>query len=125
MSKRTHKDSFDSPRSSQSNLGVSRDRKTLFVDGQRTTINLEHSIRDGLIDICRREEQSLDELCDSIAIRRGQASVTSALRMATLLYFRSMLDESGAARSGPLDRALERLAAGAAASGTGEHRLRA
>lgn len=125
MSTRTHEDSFYSPRSPQTNLGVSRDRKTLFVDGQRTTINLEQSIWDGLIDICRREEQSLDELCDSIAIRRGQASVTSALRMATLLYFRTVLDESGATRSAPLDRALERLAAGAAAPGIGRRRLSA
>lgn len=120
-----HEDSFRSRQASRTNLGVIRDRKTLFVEGQRTTINLEQSFWDGLIDICRREGRSLDGLCASIASRRGSASVTSALRMATLLYFRMTVDGTTSDRSTSLDRALARLAAGAVLPETRERRLNA
>lgn len=107
-----------------SGLEVNRDRKNLLIEGQRTTISLERAIWDALVEICRREEISLDELCDAIAVRRGEASISSALRIAALLYFRNAAESAGRWLA-PLDTALDSLSAGAHGQTGPEERLRA
>lgn len=69
---------------------TTRIRKNLVINGRRTTVSLETAIWDSLTDICRREEISLDELCEATVEHSGPISMSSALRIASLRYFRAM-----------------------------------
>jgi predicted DNA-binding ribbon-helix-helix protein len=46
-----------------------------------------------LTEICRREELSLDELCDAIIAESEGISMASAIRISALEYFRRKRDE--------------------------------
>ncbi len=69
-------------------------RQNLSIGGRRTSLSLEAAVWETLTEICRIEEKSLDELCDSIVRdAAGRVSMASALRLRALGYFR----EAGAA----------------------------
>ncbi len=55
---------------------------------------------DSLAEICRREDMSLHEICSLIDARRQASSLTAAIRVFTLTYFRAAATEDGHARSG-------------------------
>lgn len=88
---------------------VQRDRKNLMIEGRRVTISVERAVWDALVEICRREELPLDELCEMVAIRRRDVSLASGLRMTVLFYFRSLTGQ-GRKPANPLSLALSRLA---------------
>ena len=62
-------------------------RLNLSIRGRRTSLALEAGVWDTLTEICRREETSLDELCESIVAKSKDISMASAIRIRTLEYF--------------------------------------
>ncbi|MBT5267651.1 MAG: ribbon-helix-helix domain-containing protein [Rhodospirillaceae bacterium] len=69
-------------------LSSDRLRKNITIGERRTSVSLERQVWDGLIDICRREEFSVDDLCTDIEKFRRESSMSSSLRVFLLTYFR-------------------------------------
>nr|WP_169400833.1 MULTISPECIES: ribbon-helix-helix domain-containing protein [Thalassobaculum] len=69
-------------------LSRNRQRRNVTLGSRRTSVSLEEQVWDGLTEICRREEVGLDELCTAVEIRRVDSSMSSALRVFLLTYFR-------------------------------------
>ena len=74
--------------------------RNVFIGRHRTSIRLEPAMWDSLAEICRREDMSLHEICGLIDARRQASSLTAAIRVFTLTYFRVAATEDGHARSG-------------------------
>lgn len=55
---------------------------------------------DGLAEICRRENITLHALCDLIDQRRQASSLTAAIRVFIMTYFRAAATEEGHASNG-------------------------
>ena len=65
-------------------------RRNVTLGGRRTSVCLEDHVWEGLGDICRREAIGIDALCTEISLRRVRSSMSSALRVFLLLYFRTL-----------------------------------
>jgi predicted DNA-binding ribbon-helix-helix protein len=74
--------------------------RNVFIGRHRTSIRLEPAMWDSLTEICRREDMSLHEICGLIDARRQASSLTAAIRVFALTYFRVAATEDGHARSG-------------------------
>jgi len=74
--------------------------RNVFIGQHRTSMRLEPAMWDSLAEICRREDMSLNEVCALIDARRQASSLTAAIRVFTLTYFRVAATEDGHARSG-------------------------
>ena len=74
--------------------------RNVFIGRHRTSIRLEPAMWDSLAEICSREDMSLHEICSLIDARRQASSLTAAIRVFTLTYFRVAATEDGHARSG-------------------------
>jgi predicted DNA-binding ribbon-helix-helix protein len=70
--------------------------RTVTVSGRRTTLILDPAFWSGLGEICAREGMTLNELCTTVDRGRGTASLTSAVRVFVLSYFRSATPDAGA-----------------------------
>jgi predicted DNA-binding ribbon-helix-helix protein len=86
----------DTRRGSQSTL-VSRN---VTVSGRRTSMRLEAAMWDALHAICRREGRSLHEMCSLINEQRQESSLTAAIRVFIMLYFRAAATDDGHTRAG-------------------------
>lgn len=62
----------------------------MTLDGRRTSVCLEGHVWEGLGEICRREAIGIDALCSEVSHRRVRSSMSSALRVFLLLYFRAL-----------------------------------
>jgi predicted DNA-binding ribbon-helix-helix protein len=69
--------------------------RTIIVSGRRTTLILDPAFWSGLGEICAREGMTLNELCTVVDRGRGAASLTSAVRVFVLSYFRSATPDAG------------------------------
>ncbi|PWC59501.1 hypothetical protein TSH7_20460 [Azospirillum sp. TSH7] len=83
--------------------------RTLKLSGRDVTIRLEPSYWEGLEEICRREDLTVDELCYDVRDRMEQqgrrssqagVSLANALRVFVVGYFRQAATERGHARAG-------------------------
>lgn len=83
--------------------------RTLKLSGRDVTIRLEPSYWEGLDEICRREDLTVDELCYDVRDRMEQqgrrssqagVSLANALRVFVVGYFRQAATERGHARAG-------------------------
>ncbi|WP_042691986.1 ribbon-helix-helix domain-containing protein [Azospirillum sp. B506] len=83
--------------------------RTLKLSGRDVPIRLEPSYWEGLDEICRREDLTVDELCDDVRNRmeqlarrssRSGVSLANALRVFVVGYFRQAATERGHARAG-------------------------
>jgi predicted DNA-binding ribbon-helix-helix protein len=90
--------------------------RNVTVRGRRTSMRLEASMWEALKEICRRERITLADLCTLVARARSSAlTLTAALRVFIVDYFRSAATEEGHARAGhgggapigPMPRAAE------------------
>ena len=63
-----------------------------MLGDRRTSVSLEDQVWDGLTDVCRREEISIDELCTKIERLRVGSSMSSALRVFLMTYFRMLME---------------------------------
>jgi predicted DNA-binding ribbon-helix-helix protein len=83
--------------------------RTLKLSGRDVTIRLEPSYWEGLEEICRREDLTVDELCYDVRDRMEQqgrrssqagVSLANALRVFVVGYYRQAATERGHARAG-------------------------
>ncbi len=72
----------------------------VIVGGRRTSLRLEPGMWDALTEICRREEMTVHELCGLIDERRRASSLTAAIRVFIVTYFRAAATEEGHANIG-------------------------
>ncbi len=63
-------------------------------------LRLEQTLWDALAEICQREDVSLGELCGRLNERRRESTLTAALRVYVLCYFRVAATEKGHASAG-------------------------
>jgi len=64
-------------------------KRSLVVSGHRTSLSLEDGFWEALKEIAARRNVSLPELVAEIDAARGQANLSSALRVFVLETFRS------------------------------------
>ena len=82
----------DNAKSGQSSL-ISRN---ITIFDRRTSIRLEPEMWEALNHIAEREQCSIHDLCSLIHIRKREAtSLTAAIRVFLMLYFRSASSEAG------------------------------
>jgi predicted DNA-binding ribbon-helix-helix protein len=75
--------------------------RNIAVAGHRTSVRLEPEVWDALKDISRRENCTINILCTLIAARkRANTTLTAAIRVFTMLYYRAASTEDGHARVG-------------------------
>lgn len=83
----------ENPRLDERNSLVIRNVK---VHGHRTSVRLEPQMWDSMIEICRREFCTPDDVCSYVAQRKPpHDSLSSSLRVFILDYFRKSSTEKG------------------------------
>lgn len=63
--------------------------RTVRCGDRRVRLSLETAVWDALADIARREGMTVEDLCAEVDRRRGQASLSSGLRVLALHYFKA------------------------------------
>jgi len=81
-------------------VDLSRSASTLVnrnvtVAGRRTSMRLEPAMWEALHQICTREGKSLKELVTEIDRHRQESSLTAAIRVYLLRYFRAAATDEG------------------------------
>lgn len=89
-------------------------RRNVTIGTRRTSVSLEDHVWDGLTDVCRREGLGIDALCTAVDRHRSRSTMSSALRVFLLLYYRRLavgLEERAPGHDGgdQLQAALDRL----------------
>lgn len=75
--------------------------RNVTIFGRRTSIRLEPEMWAALNDISVREKCSVHDICSLVCIRkREETSLTAAIRVFLMLYYRSASTEQGHARAG-------------------------
>ena len=75
--------------------------RNITVSGKRTSVRLEPEMWAAMREIARREECTIHEICSLIAARKNpQTSLTAAIRVFLMLYFRAATTEDGHQRAG-------------------------
>lgn len=75
--------------------------RNITILGRRTSVRLEPEMWNALKDISRREGCSMHDICSLIHIRKNvRTSLTGAIRVFLMLYYRAASTEDGHARAG-------------------------
>jgi len=74
--------------------------RNVSVNARRTSLRLEPPMWDALEEIARRERMTIHQLCTQVDARRHESSLTAAIRVFTLSYFRAAATEDGHGRAG-------------------------
>jgi predicted DNA-binding ribbon-helix-helix protein len=74
--------------------------RNVMVGGRRTSLRLERLMWEALAEICRREGLSRSDICSRVEARRRESSLTAAVRVYILSYFRAAATEEGHADAG-------------------------
>jgi predicted DNA-binding ribbon-helix-helix protein len=74
--------------------------RNVTVMGRRTSVRLEQPMWDALEEICRREHKVLNQLVTEIDQHRHESSLTAAIRVTIMSYFRTAATERGHLRAG-------------------------
>src|SRR5579864_172853 len=69
--------------------------RNVTVAGRRTSIRLEPDMWEALHQICRREGKTLNEIVTEIDRQRVASSLTAAIRVYLLSYFRAAATDEG------------------------------
>jgi len=64
--------------------------RNVTVNGRRTSVRLEPSMWRALEEICAREGKTIHEFVTEVDERRSESSLTAAIRVALLLYYRQL-----------------------------------
>ena len=89
--------------------------RNITVDQKRTSVRLEPEMWNSLYDIANREGCSIHDICTLINLRKNpKTSLTAAIRVFLMLYFRAASTEDGHARAGHGNFAYMRYRAGIA-----------
>jgi len=77
---------------------VSRNIKVL---GHRTSVRLEQEMWNALREIARREQCNVHDMCSLIQLRKNPGtSLTAAVRVFLMLYYKAAATEDGHSRAG-------------------------
>ncbi|NTU77348.1 MAG: ribbon-helix-helix domain-containing protein [Alphaproteobacteria bacterium] len=75
--------------------------RNVTVNNHRTSVRLEPDMWSGLREICRREHASLHDLSSYVAAHKpANTSLTAALRVFVMAYFRAAATEDGHSKAG-------------------------
>ena len=75
--------------------------RNITVGGRRTSVRLEPEMWASLYDIAKRENCSIHDICTLINLRKNnKTSLTAAIRVFLMLYYRAAATEEGHARAG-------------------------
>ncbi len=75
--------------------------RNITVSGRRTSVRLEPEMWRALKEISARENCSIHELCSLISFRKNRrTSLTAAIRVFLMLYFRAATTEDGHGKAG-------------------------
>ncbi len=74
--------------------------RNVSLGGRRTSFRLEQGMWDALDEICHREAVGLGALFERIDQRRRESSLTAAIRVFILSYYRAAATEVGHAAAG-------------------------
>ncbi|HVM84223.1 MAG TPA: ribbon-helix-helix domain-containing protein [Candidatus Binatia bacterium] len=74
--------------------------RNVTVAGRRTSLRMEPEMWDALQEAAAREGQTLHDFCTAVAKRRGAFSMTAAIRVHLLGYFRDAATEAGHRNAG-------------------------
>ncbi len=75
--------------------------RNITVLGRRTSVRLEPEMWTALRDIARREKCRIHDICSLIQIRKNpRTSLTAAIRVFLMLYYRAAATEEGHQRAG-------------------------
>lgn len=69
--------------------------RNVTIHGRRTSLRLEPAMWDALAEMARRERLTIHELCTAIQSRRQESTLTAAIRVHILVYFREAATEQG------------------------------
>lgn len=86
--------------------------KNIMIDSHRTSIRLEPEMWDALMDIAAREQCSIHELSSIVAAcKRPSSTLTAAIRVFLMLYYKAATSEDGHATAGhgDINRMRERV----------------
>lgn len=80
-------------------MKTTKTARSVRLPDRRTTIELEDEFWDALYEIAGRQNIGLDELAGRLDQRRGDNTLTTALRVYAISYYRSAVSaqETGAA----------------------------
>ncbi len=74
--------------------------KNITVLGKRTSVRLEPEMWRGLKEIAERENCKIHDICSIVALRKNpNTSLTAAVRVFLMLYFRAAATEDGHKRA--------------------------
>lgn len=102
--------------------------RNVLLANRRTSLRLEPAMWEALEEVCRREGITIHDVSAMVDSGRSASTLTAAIRVFVLGYFRRAATETGHARAGhgrlvglPIRRAIDRAGAsgraGAAAAG--------
>ena len=75
--------------------------RNITVMGRRTSVRLEPEMWTALREIANREQCSIHDICTLIGVRKNQrTSLTAAIRVFLMLYYRAASTEDGHSKSG-------------------------
>lgn len=75
--------------------------KNITILGRRTSVRLEKEMWNALKDISRRESCSIHDICSLIQLRKKEmTSLTAAIRVFLMLYYRAAATDEGHNRAG-------------------------
>lgn len=75
--------------------------RNITVLGKRTSVRLEPEMWRALKDIARRESCTIHDLCSLIALRKNEnTSLTAAIRVFLMLYYKAASTEEGHKKAG-------------------------
>lgn len=72
--------------------------RNVTVAGHRTSVRLEPAMWDALHHVCEREQKSLAEVVTDIARDQVESSLTAAIRVYVMSYFRAAAMQAARAR---------------------------
>lgn len=75
--------------------------KNITINGRRTSVRLEPEMWQALSDIAGRERCTIHQLCSLIQIKKAKnSSLTAAIRVFLMLYYRAASTEEGHVKVG-------------------------
>lgn len=75
--------------------------RNITIKGRRTSVRLEPEMWQALREISERERCTIHELCSLIQLKKAKnSSLTAAIRVFLMLYFRAASTEDGHGRAG-------------------------
>lgn len=74
--------------------------RNVAIGGHRTSMRLEPAMWEALEEIAAREGLTLSQLCERVDARRRESTLTAAMRVFTMSYFRIAATEQGHADAG-------------------------